>query len=95
MKPKIHPKYETVTITCMGCKTQVTTRSTSCKDFTIDVCSSCHPFYTGRQKYVDSAGRIERFQKKWSKAGVGPSSLQKAKPAAAEEAKPEEAAKDA
>ena len=85
MRPKIHPKYEAVTIKCMGCQSEVQTRSTKCQDFTIDVCSKCHPFYTGRQKYVDSAGRIERFQKKWAKAGVGPSSLAKAKSAEKQE----------
>jgi large subunit ribosomal protein L31 len=68
VKQKLHPKYEPVTITCMGCQTKVVTRSTRGKDFSIDVCSSCHPFFTGKQKYVDAAGRIERFQKKWAKA---------------------------
>ena len=62
----IHPKYKPVVITCVGCGTKVETRSTKGKDFTIDVCSHCHPFYTGRQKFVDSAGRVERFQKKWA-----------------------------
>lgn len=62
----IHPKYKPVVITCVGCGTKVETRSTKGKDFNIDVCSHCHPFYTGRQKFVDSAGRVERFQKKWS-----------------------------
>jgi len=66
MKSGIHPSYKPVVITCMGCKTQVETRSTKGKDFSIDVCSNCHPFYTGRQKFVDSAGRIEKFQKKWA-----------------------------
>jgi large subunit ribosomal protein L31 len=50
----------------MGCQTKIVTRSTKIKDFSIDVCSSCHPFYTGKQKYVDSAGRIEKFKKKWA-----------------------------
>lgn len=62
----IHPKYKPVVITCVGCGTKVETRSTKGKDFNIDVCSHCHPFYTGRQKFVDSAGRVERFQKKWA-----------------------------
>ncbi len=62
----IHPKYKPCVITCVGCGTKVETRSTKGKDFTIDVCSHCHPFYTGRQKFVDSAGRVERFQKKWA-----------------------------
>ena len=70
VKSGIHPKYRPVVITCMGCKNKIETRSTKCKDFTIDVCSNCHPFFTGRQKFVDSAGRIERFQRKWSKTGA-------------------------
>ncbi len=67
MKAKIHPKYAPVTITCMGCGNKIETCSTKGKDFSIDVCSNCHPFYTGRQKFVDSAGRVERFQKKYAK----------------------------
>src|SRR6185436_19654917 len=62
----IHPKYKPVVISCVGCGTKIETRSTKGKDSTIDVCSHCHPFYTGRQKFVDSAGRVERFQKKWA-----------------------------
>ena len=68
MKPGIHPKYAPVVITCMGCGTKIETRSTKGRDFSIDVCSNCHPFYTGRQKFVDSAGRVERFQRKWKRA---------------------------
>ena len=66
MKPGIHPRYKPCIITCVGCGTKVETRSTKGKDFSIDVCSHCHPFYTGRQKFVDSAGRVERFQKKFA-----------------------------
>jgi large subunit ribosomal protein L31 len=66
MKPGIHPRYKPAVITCVGCGTKVETRSTKGKDFSVDVCSHCHPFYTGRQKFVDSAGRVERFQKKWA-----------------------------
>ena len=66
MKDGMHPRYKPVTITCVGCGTKMETRSTKGKDFSIDVCSHCHPFYTGRQKFVDSAGRVERFQKKWA-----------------------------
>ncbi len=66
MKAGIHPRYKPTVITCVGCGTKVETRSTKAKDFSIDVCSHCHPFYTGRQKFVDSAGRVERFQKKWA-----------------------------
>ena len=63
----IHPKYKPVVVTCVGCGTKIETRSTKARDFTVDVCSHCHPFYTGRQKFVDSAGRVERFQRKWGK----------------------------
>ncbi len=65
MKPGLHPKYSPVNINCVGCGTKIESRSTKGRDYSIDVCSHCHPFYTGRQKFVDSAGRVERFQKKW------------------------------
>jgi large subunit ribosomal protein L31 len=82
----IHPKYKPVVVTCVGCGTKVETRSTKAKDFSIDVCSHCHPFYTGRQKFVDSAGRVERFQKKWSAAGKKETKVE-AKPEVAAEKK--------
>jgi large subunit ribosomal protein L31 len=62
----IHPRYKPVTVSCVGCGAKYETRSTKGKDFNIDVCSHCHPFFTGRQKFVDSAGRVERFQKKFA-----------------------------
>jgi large subunit ribosomal protein L31 len=64
MKEKIHPKYETTTITC-ACGNVIETRSTL-KDIKVEICSSCHPFFTGKQKLVDTAGRIERFRKKYN-----------------------------
>ncbi len=64
MKAKIHPKYEEVNVTC-ACGASFATRSALCKDFRVDVCSNCHPFYTGKQKFVDTAGRVEKFQKKF------------------------------
>ncbi len=64
MKPDIHPKYEDVTFTCSGCNTEIKTRSTG-GDQTMGVCSTCHPFYTGKHKLVDTAGRIERFKRKY------------------------------
>ena len=64
MKAKIHPKYETTTITC-ACGNVIETRSTS-KDIKVEICSACHPFFTGKQKLVDTAGRIERFRKKYN-----------------------------
>lgn len=67
MRKGIHPKYEETTVTC-GCGNVITTRSTK-KDIKTEVCSACHPFYTGQQKFIDTAGRVEKFQKKfgWGK----------------------------
>ena len=64
MKEKIHPKYEMTTISC-ACGNVIETRSTV-KDLKIEICSACHPFFTGKQKLVDTAGRIERFRKKYN-----------------------------
>src|SRR5579862_2232968 len=89
MKEGLHPKYKPVTITCVGCGTKIETRSTRGKDFTIDVCSHCHPFYTGRQKFVDSAGRVERFQKKWAAGSPKRGVKVEAKAETTAEAKPE------
>ncbi|HLV32533.1 MAG TPA: 50S ribosomal protein L31 [Chitinispirillaceae bacterium] len=65
MKEKIHPKYETATFTC-SCGNVIETRSTV-KSRHIDICNECHPFYTGKQKLIDSAGRVERFRKRYQK----------------------------
>ena len=65
MKPGIHPKYEEAKVVC-ACGETFTTRSTR-KEIHIEICSACHPFFTGKQKLVDTAGRIERFQKKYGK----------------------------
>ncbi len=64
MRPKIHPKYEKTTVTCV-CGNVIETRSTA-KNIQVEICSSCHPFYTGKQKLVDTAGRIERFKKRYN-----------------------------
>jgi large subunit ribosomal protein L31 len=64
MKKGIHPDYRNVMVTCV-CGNKLETRSTEGKDFTIEICSNCHPFYTGKQKLIDSAGRIERFRRKY------------------------------
>lgn len=68
MKKKIHPKYIDCTVTC-GCGEKFTTRATR-PAITVEICSKCHPFYTGKQKFVDSAGQVEKFQKKfgWSES---------------------------
>jgi large subunit ribosomal protein L31 len=63
MKKDIHPLYQEAQVTC-GCGNAFTTRSTKDK-IAVEVCSNCHPFYTGKQKFVDTAGMVERFQKKW------------------------------
>jgi large subunit ribosomal protein L31 len=64
MKADIHPKYEEATVTC-GCGNKFTTRSTK-KNITVEICSACHPFFTGKMKYVDTTGRVEKFQRKWA-----------------------------
>jgi large subunit ribosomal protein L31 len=64
MKEGIHPKYEPTTITC-ACGNVIETRSTA-KDIHVEICSACHPFFTGKQKFVDTAGRIERFNKRFN-----------------------------
>ena len=63
MKDGIHPKYGEIEVTC-SCGNTFKTRSTREK-LAIDICSNCHPFYTGKQKFVDTAGRVEKFQKKY------------------------------
>jgi large subunit ribosomal protein L31 len=64
MKEKIHPKYEIAKITC-ACGNIIETRSTA-RDIKVEICSACHPFFTGKQKLVDTAGRIERFRRKYN-----------------------------
>lgn len=61
MKPEIHPKYDAMKATC-SCGNVIETRSTMAQDILIDVCSQCHPFYTGKQKILDTGGRVERFK---------------------------------
>jgi large subunit ribosomal protein L31 len=64
MKKEIHPEYVETTVTC-GCGETFKTRSTKSK-IVVEVCSKCHPFYTGKQKFVDAAGRVDRFKRKFS-----------------------------
>ena len=64
MKEGIHPKYEDITATC-SCGNVIKTRSTIGHDLQLDVCSQCHPFYTGKHKVMDTGGRIDRFQKRF------------------------------
>jgi large subunit ribosomal protein L31 len=63
MRKDIHPKYEVTKITC-GCGEVIETRSTK-KEIRVEICSKCHPFYTGKQKLVDTAGRVEKFQRRF------------------------------
>ena len=66
MKKDIHPKYVDCKVTC-GCGSTFTTRATV-PELRIEICSSCHPFYSGKQKFVDTAGRVDKFLKKYGKA---------------------------
>ena len=70
MKAGIHPEYVDTTITC-ACGEVIQTRSTK-PDIRVEVCSKCHPFYTGKQKFMDTAGRVERFQRKYKRGGAQP-----------------------
>ena len=65
MKQGIHPEYVDVVVHC-ACGHSFTTRSTK-KDLRVEICSACHPFFTGKQKLVDTAGRVERFEKRYAK----------------------------
>jgi large subunit ribosomal protein L31 len=66
MKPKIHPKYVETMIRC-ACGAEFSTRSTQ-PDLHIDICSKCHPYFTGKQKLMDTAGRVERFNRKYGRS---------------------------
>jgi large subunit ribosomal protein L31 len=65
-KEGIHPKYENITVKC-ACGT----RSTHKGDIVLEICSACHPFFTGKQKLVDTAGRVERFRRKFARSDAG------------------------
>ncbi len=64
MKAEIHPEYKTINVTC-SCGETFATGSTMSHDLNIEVCSSCHPFYTGKQKILDSGGRVDKFRKRY------------------------------
>lgn len=64
MKAGIHPEYLETTVTC-GCGNKFITRSTR-KNITVEICSACHPFFTGKMKFLDTTGRVEKFQKKYN-----------------------------
>ena len=64
MKADIHPKYSEMKVSC-ACGNSFTTQSTLGEDLAVEICSACHPFYTGKQKLVDTGGRVERFRQKY------------------------------
>jgi large subunit ribosomal protein L31 len=68
MKQGIHPQYCEISVTC-SCGNSFKTRSSLCHDLHVEVCSACHPFYTGKQKIVDTAGRVDRFRQKYGLSG--------------------------
>jgi large subunit ribosomal protein L31 len=69
MKADIHPEYKTINVTCT-CGNAFETRSTIGHDLQVEVCSNCHPFYTGKQKIVDTGGRVDKFRKKYASAAA-------------------------
>ncbi len=87
MKKGIHPVYNEVTVTC-ACGNTFKTHSTK-KELKVEICSNCHPFFSGKQKFLDTAGRIEKFNRKYNKPAAS------AEPAAAEGAEEEAKAKKA
>ena len=70
MQNDIHPNYAEITATC-SCGNVIKTRSTLAKDIHLDVCSACHPFYTGKQKIMDTGGRVDRFKKRFGNRKSG------------------------
>ena len=76
MKQGIHPDYKAALITC-ACGASYTTRSTR-GSFTVDVCAACHPFYTGKHKVMDVAGRVDKFRKKYAATAAAPAAAPKA-----------------
>ena len=79
-KEGIHPNYKGIRVQC-ACGTSFETRSTHKGDIHVEICSACHPFFTGKQKLVDTAGRVERFRRKYAKSDSGKSEAAKAAPA--------------
>ena len=72
MRPDIHPEYKVTTVSCV-CGNSWQTRSTVFDKMHVDICSACHPYYTGKQKLVDTAGRVERFRKRYEKSDASKS----------------------
>jgi len=77
MKEKIHPKYFKTTATCACCATYEI--GSTLENIRVDICSACHPFFTGEQKLIDTAGRVERFKRKYAKVEIKPKPKPKSK----------------
>ncbi len=90
MKPGIHPDYQPTTITC-ACGEVIHTRSTV-PALRVEICSKCHPLFTGRQKLIDTEGRVERFQRKYRKKPKSAAVVEEAQPAEPSVAAPAESA---
>ncbi|MEO8650219.1 MAG: 50S ribosomal protein L31 [Acidobacteriota bacterium] len=69
MKQEIHPNYQDINVVC-ACGNSFTTRSTLGEELHVEICSDCHPFFTGKQKLVDTAGRVDRFNKRYARPGA-------------------------
>jgi large subunit ribosomal protein L31 len=91
MKAGIHPEYKQIMVTCT-CGNKFETRSTIGQDLQVEVCSNCHPFYTGKQKIVDTGGRVDKFRKKYATPVKPAVAAAAAEPAAAPAAAPKAAA---
>ncbi len=70
MKAGIHPEYTTTRVHCISCGTEFETRSTAGDAISVDICSNCHPFYTGKQRIVDTGGRVQRFRNRQARQGI-------------------------
>jgi large subunit ribosomal protein L31 len=82
MKAGIHPDYKEITVTC-SCGNTFTTASTLGRNLNVEVCSNCHPFYTGKQKIMDTAGRVEKFRQRYAKKPTAEVKAPESKPAPA------------
>ena len=78
MKPAIHPAYNEVRVHC-ACGNAFVTRSSHKGDISVEICSNCHPFFTGKQKLMDTAGRVERFRRKYAKNAPAPAKVEPSK----------------
>ncbi|CAN5748564.1 MAG: 50S ribosomal protein L31 [Actinobacteria bacterium] len=83
MRAEIHPKYDETTVLC-SCGNRFTTRSTKPGELHVELCNDCHPFFTGKQKLVDSGGRVEKFQRRYAASSYGSKKRQKGETAPTE-----------